>query len=87
MTTYDSAQLDSVFGALANPKRRGIVHVLSLGPATVAQLAGDHDLSLPAIHKHIRALEEADLIVRRKVGRTNFGTGVDHAVSHRMGKR
>ena len=29
-------------------------------------------LTLPAIHKHIRALERADLVVRRKVGRTNF---------------
>lgn len=68
----NSPQLDSVFGALAHPKRRGIIHDLSLHPATVGQLASDHQLSLPAIHKHIRTLEDANLIVRRKVGRTNF---------------
>lgn len=65
-------ELDQVFSALAHPKRRGIMHDLSFRPATVAQLARDHDLSLPAIHKHIRVLEDAKLIIRKKVGRTNF---------------
>jgi DNA-binding transcriptional ArsR family regulator len=69
---YDSPQLDSALAALANRKRRGIVHNLSLQPTTVGQLAKQHDLSLPAIHKHIRVLEEAELIIRRKAGRTNF---------------
>jgi len=69
---YDSPQLDSILDALANQKRRGIIHDLSLHPATVGQLARHHRLSLPAIHKHIRTLEEAKLIVRRKSGRTNF---------------
>lgn len=69
---YDSPQLDIVLDALANQKRRGIVHDLSLNPATVGQLARNHSLSLPAIHKHIRSLENAKLIIRRKAGRTNF---------------
>lgn len=69
---YDSPQLDIVLGALANQKRRGILHDLSLQPATVGQLARHNDLSLPAIHKHIRCLEEAELIIRKKNGRTNF---------------
>lgn len=69
---YDSLKLDDVLRALSHQKRRGIIHDLSLHPATVGQLARDHDLSLPAIHKHIRTLEEADLIARKKVGRTNF---------------
>ncbi len=69
---YDSPRLDSVLDAMANQKRRGIIHELSLRPATVGQLARHHDLSLPAIHKHIRSLEEAKLIIRKKVGRTNF---------------
>jgi DNA-binding transcriptional ArsR family regulator len=67
-----SDQLDQVFSALANPKRRAMVHDLSFRPATVGQLAKDHDLSLPAIHKHIRALEDSGLILRKKAGRTNF---------------
>lgn len=69
---YDSQQLDSVLDALANQKRRGILHELSLKPSTVSRLAYDFDLSLPAIHKHIRILESADLIIRKKLGRTNF---------------
>jgi DNA-binding transcriptional ArsR family regulator len=69
---YDSPQLDSMLDALANQKRRGIIHDLSLQPATIGQLARHHDLSLPAIHKHIRSLETAQLIIRKKVGRTNF---------------
>lgn len=72
MIPYDTPQLDSLLAALAHPKRRGMMHDLSLGPATVARLARDHGLSLPAIHRHIRILEQAGLIVRRKSGRTNF---------------
>lgn len=69
---YDSPQLDSILDALANQKRRGIIHDLALQPATVGQLARSQQLSLPAIHKHIRQLEGAKLIIRRKSGRTNF---------------
>lgn len=72
MDSNASAQLDNVFSALAHSKRRAIVHDLSFQPATVGQLARDHALSLPAIHKHIRTLEDAGLIVRKKSGRTNF---------------
>jgi DNA-binding transcriptional ArsR family regulator len=67
-----SPMLDAVFLALGNEKRRGIVRTLSFRPATVSQLAEEHHLSLPSIHRHIRALEEAQLLQRRKVGRTNF---------------
>jgi len=70
--SYDSPQLDAILDALANQKRRGIIHELSLQPSTVGQLAEQHDLSLSAIHKHIRTLENAQLIVRKKAGRTNF---------------
>lgn len=41
-------------------------------PASIAQLAREQDLSLPAIHRHIIALEEAGLIERKKSGRENF---------------
>jgi DNA-binding transcriptional ArsR family regulator len=70
--SIDSPQLDSLFSALAHKKRRGIIETLSFRPATVTQLALEYDLSLPAIHKHIRSLEEAKLIRRKKAGRTNF---------------
>ena len=69
---YNSSQLDATLTSLANQKRRGIVHDLSFNPSTVGQLAKKHGLSLPAIHRHIRSLEVAQLIVRKKYGRTNF---------------
>jgi predicted transcriptional regulator len=69
---YDSPELDTILDALANQKRRGIIHALSFTPATVSQLARTHGLSLPAIHKHIRILESTNLITRKKIGRTNF---------------
>lgn len=69
---FDSPQLDTTLNALANEKRRSIIHELSLQPATITQLAKHNDLSLPAIHKHMRVLEEAELIIRKKSGRTNF---------------
>lgn len=70
----DSNKLDILFSALSNNKRREIIRLLALYPSTVKQLAIEYNLSLPAIHKHIRVLEEAQLILRKKVGRTNFIT-------------
>ena len=71
MDTEDT-HLDSIFQAFGHSKRRGMIYSLSFRPATITQLANEYDLSLPAIHKHIKLLEQADLIHRRKVGRTNF---------------
>lgn len=64
--------LDNIFSALANEKRRQIVHSLSLQPSSINKLAREHDLSLPAIHRHIKVLEEAQLVQRKKSGRINF---------------
>lgn len=66
--------LDRVFDALANEHRRSIITALSLHPHSISQLAALEALSLPAIHKHIRALESAELVTRRKIGRTNYLT-------------
>lgn len=70
--TEEGSALDPVFDALANAHRRSIISALSLQPHSISHLASLEALSLPAIHKHIKALEAADLVVRRKVGRTNF---------------
>lgn len=67
----DSPQLDEAFEALKHAKRRRMLHSLAFRPTTVGQLADEHQLSLPAMHKHIRSLERGDLILRKKVGRTN----------------
>lgn len=66
--------LDKVFEALAHKHRREIIYVLSLQPHSISQLASMRELSLPAIHKHIKLLEKADLILRKKTGHTNFLT-------------
>ncbi|MEM8803155.1 MAG: metalloregulator ArsR/SmtB family transcription factor [Pseudomonadota bacterium] len=57
-------QLDQAFAALAHPARRAILSQLSRGEATVNQLAEPFEMSLPAVSKHIRVLENAGLIKR-----------------------
>ncbi|EBA11435.1 ArsR/SmtB family transcription factor [Roseobacter sp. CCS2] len=59
-----SDQLDATFSALAHPTRRAILARLMQGEATVNTLAEPFDMSLPAISKHIRVLENAGLIKR-----------------------
>ncbi len=80
-TDINSAFLDNLFEALMHRKRRGMINTLSYRPATVSQLADEYKLSLPAIHKHIRTLEKAQLIRRKKVGRTNF-VALNHKSLH-----
>lgn len=48
------------------------MRLLALQPRSISQLAELRGLSLPAIHKHVRLLEEAAMVSRRKLGRTNF---------------
>ena len=55
--------LDAIFAALAHPIRRAILEQLAGGDATVGELAKPHDVSLPAISKHLRVLEDAGLLV------------------------
>ena len=75
MTKTQSPQdLDIIFEALANKHRREIIYVLSLGPCSISKLAFLRNLSLPAIHKHIEILEKGGLILRKKIGQTNFLT-------------
>lgn len=58
--------LDAAFAALANPTRRAILARLADGPAGVSELAEPFDMSLPAVSKHIRVLEDAGLIERSR---------------------
>ena len=66
------SDLGVVFDALANEHRREFVRLLALGPRSISDLAERRALSLPAMHKHVRSLEQAGLVQRRKVGRTNY---------------
>ena len=74
MSSGQDDLLDQLLEALANPHRRDIVYMLGLQPYAVHQLADLRGLSLPAIHKHIKVLENSGLISRRKQGRTNYLT-------------
>ena len=75
MTNIHNPQdLDNIFEALAHKHRREIIYTLSLQPCSINQLAAMQGLSLPAIHKHIKVLENAGMIIRKKIGRTNFLT-------------
>ena len=63
-----SAELSTVFSALADPTRRAILARLSEGEAPVKELAAPFDLSGPAITKHLNVLERAGLISRGREG-------------------
>ncbi len=71
MVNYSSKQLDTVFLALADPTRRAILERLAHGEASGTELARPFSISVPAISKHLRVLEHADLILHRKDGRTH----------------
>jgi len=60
--------LDNTFAALSDATRRAILVRLAQGGATVGELAEPFQISLPAISRHLRVLEEANLIVREREG-------------------
>jgi DNA-binding transcriptional ArsR family regulator len=57
-------RLSLTFSALADPTRRAILGRLASGQASVTELAEPHDMSLPAVSKHLRVLERSGLIER-----------------------
>jgi len=69
MVKYLENGLDATFGALSDTTRRGILARLAEGETSVSELAAPYRMSLPAVSKHLRVLEQAGLIVRRKQGR------------------
>lgn len=69
MVNDSSERLNSVFFALADPTRRAILERLVHGEASGTELARPFSISVPAISKHLRVLEHADLILHRKDGR------------------
>ena len=68
MVQYQS-ELDRTLAALADPTRRGILERLGSGTATVSELAEPFAMSLTGLKKHVRILEEAELVTTEKVGR------------------
>lgn len=64
-----SAQLDSIFQALADPTRRAVLGRLGQGPASISELAKPFDMALPSFMKHIHFLEDSGWIQTHKQGR------------------
>jgi len=64
--------LDQTLTALGDPTRRAILDRLARGPARVTELAAPFDISLNSVSKHIRILERARLVRRRKTGREHI---------------
>jgi DNA-binding transcriptional ArsR family regulator len=57
-------RLDATFAALADPTRRAILRRLTMGEATVTEIAAPFEMTLPAVSKHLKVLERAGLIAR-----------------------
>lgn len=68
--------LSAVLSAISHPSRRAILHRLADGPARVTEIAAPFDLSLNAVSKHLKVLEEAGLVDRDVQGR-------DHVIRFR----
>lgn len=64
-----SAAADDVFHALSNPTRRKVLERLSVGPATVSDLAAPFDMQLPSFVQHLSVLEQSRLVRSHKRGR------------------
>ena len=64
-----SAVADDVFHALSNSTRRQVLEQLSIGPATVSELAAPFDMKLPSFVQHLSVLERSRLVKSRKQGR------------------
>ncbi len=64
-----SARLNDVFRALADPTRRAVIEQLSLGPATMTELARPFKMALPSFSQHLDVLEDCGLVRSKKEGR------------------
>ena len=63
------AVVDDVFYALSHSTRRKVLERLSVGPATVSELAAPFDMALPSFVQHLSVLEESRLVKSKKRGR------------------
>lgn len=68
----DQSQLNLVFSALSDPTRRGMLEQLARGEANAGTLAQPYSISQPAASKHLRVLEKAGLIHRKRQGREHL---------------
>src|SRR5262245_2978882 len=64
--------MNTVFRAVADPTRRAILDCLANDEESVLNLAADFDMTLPAVSQHLRVLQDAQLVTRRRDGRKIF---------------
>jgi DNA-binding transcriptional ArsR family regulator len=69
MVQYARARLDSSFAALSDATRRGVLEQLGRSDASITDLAERFHMTLTGMRKHVRVLEQADLVTTVKVGR------------------
>lgn len=74
LSGYEAGELDldATFAALADPTRRAILARLAAGEASVIELAAPFAISQPAISKHLKVLERAGLVSRRRQAQRRF---------------
>lgn len=68
----EQKHLDAVFSALADPTRRAMLRQLARGERSISELASPFDMSFAGAAKHVKALENAGLILRRVDGRSHI---------------
>jgi len=73
MVEYTSS-LDSMFGALADPTRRDILSRVAGRELSIGEIASEYDLTFAAISKHLKVLEKAKLILKRRKGKQHLVT-------------
>lgn len=71
MVNLQTAELDSIFYALADPTRRQILKMVGEQTRTITELAEPFRMTLAAVSKHIKVLEKAKLVKRTKQGRVH----------------
>ncbi len=76
---HHTGGVDRAFAALADPTRRAVLERLSVGSATISELAEPFDMSLTGMKKHVRLLEEAALVTTAKIGRARRCKIAPHA--------
>lgn len=74
MVAQEPEAIDRVFHALSHPARRAMLRSLAEGDRNVSELASPFEMSFPAASKHVRVLEEANLLSRRVEGRSHVCT-------------
>jgi DNA-binding transcriptional ArsR family regulator len=67
-----AVDLDRTFQALADPSRRTMIDRLTLGPASVSELAGPLEMTLAAVVQHVQVLEGSGVVATEKVGRVRM---------------